>query len=292
MKNREISEDLYRKILLFQREELTEYLVYKELARASKRENKKVFLRISEDEKRHYDEWKKYTGEDVLPDRFKVFFYIMISKIFGVTFSVKMMENNEREAEKEYALLVDNLPDTRSILEDEIKHEKMLIGLINEEKIDYIGSMVLGLNDALVELTGTLSGLSFALQNAKTVGIAGLITGIAASLSMSASEYLSQKSEAKDANPLKASLYTGIAYIFTVLFLVFPYFIFSNYLLALGFTLFNALIVVLFFSFFVSVVKEMGFKNILLEMLVISFGVAFLSFLIGVIVRSVFKIEI
>ena len=53
--------------------------------------------------------------------------------------------------------------------------------------------MVLGLNDALVELTGTLAGLTFALANARLVALAGIITGIAATLSMAASNYLAER---------------------------------------------------------------------------------------------------
>ena len=51
--------------------------------------------------------------------------------------------------------------------------------MIDEEKLKYIGAVVLGMNDALVELTGTLAGLTLALQNEKLVGVAGLITGVA-----------------------------------------------------------------------------------------------------------------
>ena len=47
--------------------------------------------------------------------------------------------------------------------------------------------MVLGLNDALVELTGTIAGLTFVLTNTTLIAMAGIITGIAATLSMAAS---------------------------------------------------------------------------------------------------------
>ena len=67
--------------------------------------------------------------------------------------------------------------------------------MIREKQLDYVGSIVLGLNDALVELTGALAGLTLALQNTRLIAIAGLITAIAASFSMAASEYLSNKSD-------------------------------------------------------------------------------------------------
>jgi VIT1/CCC1 family predicted Fe2+/Mn2+ transporter len=46
-----------------------------------------------------------------------------------------------------------------------------------------------------VELTGALSGLTLAFRNTRLIAMAGLITGIAASLSMAGSEYLATKSE-------------------------------------------------------------------------------------------------
>jgi VIT1/CCC1 family predicted Fe2+/Mn2+ transporter len=85
-----------------------------------------------------------------------------------------------------------------------------LISLIDEERLKYVSSMVLGLNDALVELTGALTGLTLALQNPRLIAIVGFITGIAASMSMAASEYLSTKQEDTEKNPLKASVYTGL----------------------------------------------------------------------------------
>lgn len=114
------------------------------------------------------------------------------SKIFGLIFAAKMMERGEKEAKEVYAGLLEGLLEAERILRDELEHEELLIDMIDEEKIGYIGSMVLGLNDALVGLTGAPAGFTFTLQNSRLIGAAGLITGIAASLSMSASEYLPQ----------------------------------------------------------------------------------------------------
>ena len=79
----------------------------------------------------------------------------------------------------------------KKIAQDEDRHESQLLGMLDEERLQYVGSMVLGLSDALVELTGTLAGLTFALQNNRLVALSGLITGISATLSMTSSEYLS-----------------------------------------------------------------------------------------------------
>ena len=152
--------------------------------------------------------------------------------------------------------------------------------------------MVLGLNDALVELTGVLAGLTLALQNARLVAIVGFITGIAASMSMAVSEYLSTKQEDTGKNPLKASIYTGIAYVATVVFLILPYFIFENIFTALGFVVINALVIVLFFTFYISVAKDLSFKKRFLEMAALSVSIALINFFIGLLIRKFFGIDI
>ncbi|MBD3290314.1 rubrerythrin family protein [candidate division KSB1 bacterium] len=287
-----IDDSIKKQIVEFQKDEITEHFIYKKLAKRVEGKNREVLEKISDDELRHYNKWKEYTNTEVKPCKFTIRRYMSIARIMGITFAIKMMEHGEENAIGVYREIAKDIPEAMQIHEDEVEHEEMLVEMINEQRIEYIGSMVLGLNDALVELTGALAGFTFALQNAKTIGVAGFITGIAASLSMAASEYLSKKSEEGSKDPLKASFYTGMAYIFTVLFLIFPYFLFANHFIALGIMLFNALLVIYFFSFFVSVVKNKSFKLLFGEMLAISFGVAIISFVVGWIARSVFNLEI
>ena len=286
-----IDEKTRNEILNFQRNEITEHAVYKSLAQKTKGSNAEVLKRISEDELRHYNEWKKLTQTDVKPNHLTSLKFLVISAILGLTFTTKMMENGEKHAEKAYTDVVSAVPGAKRILEDETAHEKQLLAMIDEEKIGYVGSMVLGVNDALVELTGALAGLTFTFQNSRLIGVAGLITGIAASLSMAASEYLSQKSE-KGKSPLKASLYTGTVYFLTVLLLVVPYYLLDDYFRALGVTFIVVVSVVLFFTFFLSVVKEMSFRRLFLEMLFISLGVAAVSFVIGWAARTLFNVQV
>lgn len=286
-----IDEKNREKFMSFQRNEITEHNVYKNLARRTKGNNAEVLRKISEDELRHYNEWKKFTQTDINPSKLTSLKFLVISAILGLTFTTKMMENGEKNAEKTYADIMSSVPDAKRILEDETAHEKQLLAMIDEEKIGYVGSMVLGINDALVELTGALAGFTFTFQNTKLIGVAGLITGIAASLSMAASEYLSQKSE-KGKSPLRASLYTGTVYILTVLLLVTPYFLLDSYYHALGTTVIVVASVVLFFTFFLSVVKELSFKRLFLEMLFISLGVAAVSFVIGWAAKTVFNVQV
>ncbi len=287
-----VNDEILKILLDFQRSEITEHHIYLNLARKAGGKNREILERIASEELGHYRRWKRYSGRDVSPNKFKIWLYTLIAKIFGLTFALKMMENGEQYAESAYKKVLEIFPDVDEIIQDEERHELELIDLIDEEKIGYIGSMVLGLNDALVELTGTLAGLTFALRNTHLVGIAGLITGIAASLSMAASEYLSQKSEAGGKNPLKAAIYTGIAYIVTVTLMVLPYFLISQYYLALTATIAVVIGVIFVFTFYISVVKGHSFKSLFLEMLAISLGVAIISFMIGMLVRVTLGVDV
>jgi len=280
-----INESTLKKIEGAQKNEITEHLIYQKLSEREKDEkNKKVLLNISKDELSHYNVWKKYTKKEFGPNKLKVFLYYIISLFFGLTFGIKLMERGEVHASQFYKDISKDVPESKKISEEEDEHENKLISMIKEEKLEYVGSIVLGLNDALVELTGTLAGLSFALQNTRLTALAGLITGIAASLSMAASEYLSSK-EDNGKNPFKSSIYTGITYIFTVALLVLPFLLFSSILVALGTTIIIAVVIIFLFTYYISVAKDLNFRKRFLEMVIISLSVAAISFALGLLAK-------
>ncbi len=279
-------------LLKFQKYEITEHRIYLKLSLRTKGDNKETLRRIADDELRHYNILKELTEEDLSPNPLLVFVYTLFARIFGLTFAIKLMEKGEERAEKGYKSIAAYIPKAEELLREEFEHEKLLLEMIDEEKIEYVGSMVLGLNDALVELTGALAGFTLALRDVRLIGVAGLITGIAASLSMAASEYLSTKSEKGERDPLKASFYTGVAYIGAVVALVLPFFILNNYYIAILITFFIAIFIVFNFNIFVSIVKDLPFWKTFLEMILISLGVALFSFFIGYVARIIFKVEV
>jgi VIT1/CCC1 family predicted Fe2+/Mn2+ transporter len=293
MKEKKLSRAIEKAVLIAQANEITEHFVYDKLSKAIRDpHNKRVLKRIAKEELEHYRFWKGFTNQEVAPSRWTIWKYYLIAKIFGITFGIKLMERGEEKAQATYERISKHIPSAKQIEQDEEEHEKALIGLIDEERMQYIGSMVLGLNDALVELTGAVAGLTLALQNTRLIAMAGFITGIAASLSMGASEYLSTKPEEGPQDPVKASLYTGSAYILTVLFLIFPYLVFTNYFVCLAFMMTNAVIVILIFTFYISVAKDTPFNKRFLEMAGISLGIAAFTFVIRFFVRMAFNIDI
>ncbi|MDY6799949.1 MAG: VIT1/CCC1 transporter family protein [Bacteroidota bacterium] len=293
MNKNKLTPDQIKQVKQFQRNEITEYHIYLKLSKRVKdKKNAQTLQRIGDDELRHYHFWKEYGEEEVKPNRWKVIKFYWLARILGITFSIRLMEKGEEGAQEEYKKACEYIPEAKQIVVDEDEHEEKLIELLKEKKLDYVGSIVLGLNDALVELTGTLAGLTFALQNTRLIAVAGLITGIAASFSMAASEYLSTKSEGNGANALASSIYTGLAYIGTVIILILPYLLFTNYFVCLGLTLAFATLVILFFNYYIAIAKNLNFKKRFWEMFVISMGVAAFTFGIGYLIRIFLGVDV
>lgn len=276
-----MNKDVLETIKTMQLNEVTEHVIYAHMARHAGKENASVLAKISAEEGRHAEIWSRYTGCMPKPNGIKILFYRICGLLFGLTFVINLMETGEEKAQVEYARIAEDVPEALKIYAEEEEHERELIAMVDDERLKYISSMVLGINDALVELTGALAGFTFALGNSTVICMAGFITGSAATLSMAASEYLAKKNDPGEHHPLKAAVYTGIAYMFAVCMLLVPYAFISSPLAALAGCLVNAAIVIMLFTFYVSVVRKEPFTPAFREMICISFGVAALSFLIG-----------
>jgi VIT1/CCC1 family predicted Fe2+/Mn2+ transporter len=288
----ELDAGIVQEIALAQRNEFTEHLIYERLAGSEKDpKNRAVLERISNEELEHSVFWKQFTKKDMEPSKPRIWKYAFLSKIFGLTFAIKLMEMGEEKAQVDYGKIADYVPEARRIVQDENNHEKELISLIDEERLRYLGSIVSGLNDALISLTGAFAGFTLAFQEARTVAIAGLITGIAGALSMTASEYLTARTEGGEKIPRKASFYTGSTYIMVVAFLVLPFLLFSNLFLCLAVMILDAIIVIFVFTYYISVAKDIPFKRRFAEMLSISLGIAALTFILGLLVRMSLNIN-
>jgi len=277
----------------FQKNEITEYHIYTRLSKNIKDKNNAAILeRIGKEELAHYEIWKKYTQTEIKPNKLRISWFCNISKIFGITFSIKLLEHGEENAQKAYSHYLADIPEAKRIMDEEDAHEHELIGLIDEERLKYVGSMVLGLNDALVELTGALAGLSLALQNTRLIAMAGLISGIAAGFSMAAAGYLSEKAEEGSKNAIKSATYTGIAYFITLFLLISPYLFFSQYLVCLGVTIVIAILIIFGFNYYISVAKDLNFKQRFWEMTIISLGVSAFTFAISFVVKKALGVDV
>lgn len=290
----EINNQLKQALIKAQINELTESIIYDKLSKIVKTQNEKeIFKELSLSELWHHNLWKKYTKTEVKPNYVKIFFYVNLTRFLWLSFWVKLLEKWEWTSQINYQNFINDIPEVKSVIKAEEEHEKQLIWMINDNKLKYLSSIVLWLNDALVEITWALAWLSMTLQNPKIVWISGLIIWISAAISMASSEYLSSKEEESDEiNPKKAAIYTGFAYILTVISLVSPFFLDLNIFLSLWVSILNALIIIWVFNYYISIAKEESFKKRFFEMAYISVWVAIFSFLLWLWVNNLFWIQI
>lgn len=289
---------LHHVLRKFQIGEKTGHEVYMRLSRNMNltHESRSALRDIAGIEKVHGSTMDRYLGM-AEPNRFKVWVLCFLSRVLGITFTLKQMEimqdrvipeDMKPEAQKA-------VPEFSWIFPEEEETERNLLNMLDERKLRYVSSMVLGLNDALVELSGALAGFTFAMRDSRLIALAGIITGISASLSMAASEYLSTSADGKSGkNPLRAAIYTGIAYVVTVSLMVMPYLMLpaDQYLLALFFMLLVVVSIIVMFTYYISVAKDIDFKRHLKQMLIVSLSVATASFFIGILVKNALQIEV
>ncbi|MDO4573266.1 MAG: VIT1/CCC1 transporter family protein [Clostridia bacterium] len=289
----EIRASIMNSIRKAQIDELTGAILYGFMAAREKNpENRRLLETMAGDEARHAAVWQGYTGEALRPARGRILWLKSLCVILGFTFVVKTLQKSEQLAQQAYAALESELPEAAAILSDERRHEAELYGMLDEERLHYVGAMVLGLNDALVELTGAIAGVTFALANTRLVALTGIITGVSATLSMAASNYLAERADGND-NALKSSLYTGAAYLVTVALLVLPYLLFPTHLYVAAFAVMIAvvLLIILFFNYYISVAKEEPFLRRFGEMAVISLSVAVISFVIAILAKRLLGLD-
>ena len=293
MRKEQISNELMELVRKAQIDEEQGAILYEFMAKREKNEeNKKVLMQMSKDEKKHAEVWKNITKKNLKPSALSILKFKILTIVLGITFVIKTMQKKENLAQHEYEKMMEELPEAAKMLEDERRHEKELYNMIDEERLNYIGAMVLGLNDALVELTGAIAGVTFALANTRLVALTGIITGISATLSMTASNYLAERA---DNNPkaLKSSIYTGVAYLITVALLVLPYLLLSAnmYILAFAIMIATVISIIAFFNYYISVAKEEPFLKNFATMAIISLSVAVISYLIGILAKNLLGIE-
>ena len=281
-------------VLQSQKDEETGALVYAFIAKKEKSpENAALLTKMSEDERSHAAYWQSISHQKVRPDRLKLFWLKLLTVLLGYTFVIKSLINAESGAVDVYEDLKQEIPNAAAVQADEMRHEHELAETLDEERLQYVGAMVLGLNDALVELTGTIAGLSFALQNTRIVALSGIITGISATLSMAASNYLAERADGNE-NALKSSVYTGVAYLITVALLVLPYLLLPDtlWMVALVAMVGIVVLVILAFNYYISVAKTLPFRRRFTEMVSISLGVAVIAFLIGLLAKALLGVDV
>lgn len=288
------SADIQKILLRIQQSEMTETAAYHAMADAIKDEhNREALTRVADEIASQAKALETYTNKQLAADERKVKRYARMARIFGFTFAAKLMDRRKIKFVNHSKKLLSEMPEVEKMQADEQKRDDELFALLNEKRLSYVGAMILGMNDAIVEITGTLAGLTLAMQNTRLIALSGLITGVAATLSMAASEYLAERSDGKG-DAAKSGLMTGGAYFITVVILLLPYLILDDkmYLLAMGIMLVLVVLILAGFNFYTSVARDVSFGKNFGQMCAISLGVAALSFVLGYAVRTFLGVDV
>lgn len=149
-----------------------------------------------------------------------------------------------------------------------------------QQKFQAAGPFVLGMHDALVSLTGTIGGLTFALANRQAIILSAIIASVAAGLSMGASCYLAEKTNA-NIFAARAGIVTGVAYIGTCVVLILPFLFLENTRTALVWSLVMGVGIIFGCNWCIGWRRKQNYWRGAIEMLVVCSGVCIISFLVG-----------
>ncbi len=223
-----------------------------------------VLKRLSDTERRHYEFWKKYApGREPRLNGAKVGWTLLLRRLFGLTFASRYLDRHEGSVVKEYKGLAPLIPEGDrkefdEMVADEEAHEKEFAGRIQSSAVTYISFIVLGLADALVEITGIHAGSLGIYDRTEYAGLAGVIAGAAASLAMASAAFAQAKQGFEGSARLSAA-YTGVSYFVTAIILATPYFLTRDMYVALGSSLTLAVIILATVTYYSTVISGKPF---------------------------------
>ncbi|MEM1572513.1 rubrerythrin family protein [Pyrobaculum sp.] len=294
----EISSDLQKVAREAALDEYKEYVTYSALARAERNPRRRAVLeRLAEQELEHFRFWNKFAGvaPPVLRFRLYAYFMVFVRLLLGATFVAKLLERGEVEAVGRYRSVLPLLPDADreallKIIADEEGHERALIDQLDEAVVKYMGALVLGLADAIIEITGAHAGTLGTTDSTVVAGVIGLIVGVGAAISMASASYLQAKHDVGK-SPGVAALATGLSYIAAVALLSLPYFLLHDVYLAFAASIAVGVFLAFLLTFQGAVYAERDFKFEFLQTVGLLLGTAFLTYLLGDWLGSVFGVK-
>lgn len=271
---------------LFARKSLRAYALYLALSESEKNPDfKKLLEELAITSKEQFDFWARKSGvrgDMVRVPHIEIIGLRILRFLFGLTLTTKFIIGRKEQRVISYQKYCRTSRDEENVQAIEIFIARLhaIIDRIQEKRAYFFSNVVLGVNDALIELTGALVGFTFTIVDLRLVSVVGLVTGLSASMSMAASAFLQARHQ-NAGKPLQAAFFTGGSYMVIVLCLIAPFLLFS--------TTFDALIgmgIIIFFlialiSFCSAVLLEKPYLQQFTEMVLFSLGVSVIAFAIG-----------
>ncbi|MBE9391515.1 rubrerythrin family protein [Fervidicoccus fontis] len=293
-----MANEILEKAREFCEQEYEDSMLYAYIASKEKDENRgKILEAIAKDEEGHYKFWKKLYGKDCKTESInsKMLFFLFLRKLFGITFTLKYLENKEKKAIESYKKMLSELKGEDAqvlmkIIQDEEIHEKTEIQSLDEKVVRYMSFIILGLADAIVEINGVHAGFLGVTESTIVTGIAGMVVGVSAAISMASAAYLQAKHEAGK-SPRTSALMTGLAYISAVSVLALPYFLIRKMLTAFLVSISIAILMIASFTYYGSTLQEKDFKREFIESTLLMLGTAFVTYFFGDLLGTAFGIR-
>ncbi len=307
-------EEATRIALKFFKDENEDYLVYTWLAKKEKDPRlRKLLSDMSAMELKHMNLWQKILASKVSSRKAigpKAILYGAIRQVMGVAFVSKLLSRNEAEALDKYRKLIGGAALPRKsreclsiIIRDEKYAERHLEEAIREHEgsLGNTGSIVLGLNDGLVEVLAAVVGLAVLATSGFTVVIGGIIIGLSGTLSMAGGAYLSSKSHGLVAEasgmdnqekPSRSAFYTGAYYFLGALIPIVPFIFGLEGFEGIVTSIVLVSLTLSIASSVIAIISDTSVRERTLETLAISLGAAFATILLGIILRVKFGITI
>jgi VIT1/CCC1 family predicted Fe2+/Mn2+ transporter len=157
----------------------------------------------------------------------------------------------------------------------------------------YSQSIILGLNDGLVEILALVAGIAVVATSNFIVVALGLLAGVSGTLSMSGGVYLSAKSEGLvgagssrgGTTPRKEAAYAGLWYFFGALVSVLPFIFGMSGIPGDIVAMLLVAAVLTVASSVIAVMSGTSIRKRATEMVVISLGAALVTITIGILAR-------
>jgi len=282
-------------------DEYTDYLVYKRLAESSGIKDpkmKEILTKLSNTEYGHYEFWIKYVPPEtkIAPNKWTIYITLFLRLIFGNTFAIKFLEKHENAVIKKYKLVKNSIPEADQrqfdeMVRDEEEHENTFMEQLQGRYLKYISFIILGLADAIVEISGIHAGSLGIYHSTEITGLAGIVAGASASIAMASAAY-AQAKQGFQGSPSISAIFTGVSYFINAIVLATPYFITKSQEVAISTSIAFAIAIIAFISYYNSIVSAGRFLRDFTELAGIMLGASAALFLFGLLVRSVFGITI
>lgn len=302
-------------------DELFDLTLYRKLDAITQGKYKTIFDQLIPIEVGHLRFWQEFFNLKIdrlnFLRRVKLFILVSVCRVFGAHAIHMIIEAIEIYGIRKYLRIWKEYQDTElgaavhGILEDEIRHEGILIAEAIEQKInpESIRGIFLGFNDGLTEMLGAVSGFFAAFQSAALILVAGFTVTVAGAFSMAASAYVGVSSANEITttenekrrflrqpqtnilmtSPLFVAVIVGLSYVFGALIPLLPVFFGTKSII------FSVIFGVIFVTIVSAILAFLSGMNIMRRILtnigIIAIAV-FVAYALGTVVKALFGISV